>query len=186
MPTWPARHTTRFHRDFHRAAFTRSEFSIAQICIEWRTYNKDAKDVNHECRSNMPRWCFKRPFLCFSELEFFGGRGGEQTNKELSDNEKRRAWQQVTREQLRHGGTPVPRCTCRKWVLPALQLHHAYKLLFGNKGIFCRWPESAKLTGTWGAHRQLMFCSTGQRPRRSFVTWVFLYLLSPFAQEEKG
>lgn len=62
------------------------------------------------------------------------------------------------------------------------QVYHIYKLLFLNKGVFGTWPVSAKLR----VPQELTWCSTGQRPHHPLTTQVFLYLLAPFVQEEKG
>lgn len=135
-PTRPARHTTRFHRDVHRAAFTRSEFSIVQIRSKWRIYNKDARDVNHvmpQQHALLTLQALISPLLRTRVLPSQNKKAINKTtktwNKELSDNEEGRReggspWvvpcnclhrvaQQRPREQLGHGCTRLPTRTCR-------------------------------------------------------------------------
>lgn len=89
MPTWPARHTTGFQRDFPWAALTRSEFNTAHSCTEWRIYNEDGRDVTHamsQQHASLMLWALTSPFSLLLRTEVFQ----EKKKKKLSDSKKRR------------------------------------------------------------------------------------------------
>jgi len=103
MPARPARHTTRFHRDFHSAAFTGSEFSITQIPLEWHAYNKDAKDVNRVMPSQRAPLTLRALISLLLRTRVLPGKkirqrwGGEQNKTHQRKScllRRKRVWQQ--------------------------------------------------------------------------------------------
>lgn len=129
-PTWPARHTTGFQRDFPWAALTRSEFNTAHSCAEWHIYSEDDRDVTHvmsQQHALLTLWALTSPFSLLLRTGFFQEK---KKKKELSESkERRREWDS---EQV-HSLTPGKEgAAYRKWahpisaLVPAHQLYHRY------------------------------------------------------------
>lgn len=116
-PTWPARHTTGFQRDFPWAALTRSEFNTAHSCAEWHIYSEDGRDVTHvtsQQHALLTLWALTSPFSLLLRTGFFQEKkkkkksclrarrgGGSETQSKCT------AWHQGKREQpIGSGLTP--------------------------------------------------------------------------------
>lgn len=100
-PTWPARHTTGFQRDFPWAALTRSEFNTAHSCAEWHIYSEDDRDVTHvmsQQHALLTLWALTSPFSLLLRTGFF------QEKKK----KKRAVWEQGEEEGVRLRASAQP------------------------------------------------------------------------------